>query len=151
MPANRDFLGEPDAFRIQLPSGGTLANISVSYLIEATNSAVLAVGHSLYPTPPSSAGLQQNSVVYNSFASDPVSGTQNLFVGQLPPVAGGLHEIYLNPGSVGGSTPTMRYSYVIDMVVVPEPGTALLFGLGIAGLASSRNRRHVAGPPSAVG
>jgi hypothetical protein len=42
-------------------------------------------------------------------------------------------------GSFGINTPT--YFAIDDLTTVPEPGTALLVGLGLAGLASRRGRR----------
>ena len=45
----------------------------------------------------------------------------------------------LEQGEILGSTPSMVWSAI---PVIPEPGTALLFGLGLAGLAASGRRNR---------
>lgn len=40
------------------------------------------------------------------------------------------------------STTAYEYEWVVEVVPVPEPGTAMLMGLGLAGLGSLRQRQH---------
>jgi hypothetical protein len=128
-----------DAFRIQLPAGRILSSVSIAYSVAIGGNGInLFVDHTMFLAPPAADPSLLTSIGY---LNNGASGTQALFAGQLPATAGGLHEIYLDgfSSSIDG-TGTFLYDYTIDLVVVPEPATGVLVGLGLLVLTAARTR-----------
>jgi len=112
-------------FSPSVPFGG-LANTPVLLGVSADGTVNLFQGVILDPNGAAGAGPDSFSVEFQATSA----GTYTITVGQ---VAGHPEDIYLGGDNVYNNG-TLSYT------VVPEPGTALLMGLGLAGLASAGRR-----------
>jgi subtilisin family serine protease len=71
------------------------------------------------------------------------TGTVQLFLSQTAPTSG-FYLSHTDPESVGNPTIYYWSTLAITGTEVPEPGTMLLFGAGLAGLAGFQRRRPAA-------
>ena len=101
----------------------TIGNVAVSGQFDATNTnSLLTLTNKPFSLP-----------------SQPASG--QLFVdGGADIGLNGITLLSIDPDGPGGNPPLVVKGDFLFVGAVPEPGTALLFGLGLAGVASVRRR-----------
>jgi P pilus assembly chaperone PapD len=92
--------------------------------------------HVLFEDPPSSI---RSFATSTSQLRNGDTGTLALFEDALPTDRGSVFEVWLTgiPISIDGSG-TFQYDYTIELVVVPEPATGLMVGLGLAAMTLRR-------------
>ena len=149
-----------DSFAFSVPSGLQLASVTYSFttgafirgggsLTEAISGLSLVSGDGTAPQPGSLLAVQNVDMVPGLCSpfvttcgpSSPSAVTVMLFENALPRNAG-IYSIEQRALTVNDpQTTNWTSNYRIDLVVVPEPGTLLLFAPGLAVLAGVVRRR----------
>jgi len=139
--------GDLEYLRITLPSGFQLGSLVLNSVSSADDVAFIAVQSGTTFTVTPATATPGALLGYTHFGSGPTAGGATVgndmlddmglgvgAIGFLPPLSGNDFTFWIQ------QTTAQSFGYSLNFVVVPEPGTFALLGLGLLALARVRPR-----------